>query len=98
MYGDGWRLECILSCHLVLVVNRMACLIKGIVNFYNTRDAKPACPDACTKAQALAAGCLSALKAGQNFNTAEMGNLGLPSEEEEDIVNFLKTLYDGYAS
>ena len=29
LHGVGWRLECILSCHLVLVVNIMDCLIKG---------------------------------------------------------------------
>jgi hypothetical protein len=29
-------------------------------------------------------------------NTDELGNLGLTSAEEDDIVAFLKTLSDGY--
>ena len=68
--------------------------LKGIVNFYNTRDVKPACPGAYTEAQALAAGCWPQPEVQQNINTAELGNLGLSSEEEDDIVNFLKTLSD----
>lgn len=71
----------------------MACLIKGIINFYNTSDVKLACPGAYTE---LAAECLPAPEVGQNVNTAELGNLGVSSEEEDDIVNFLKTLSDGY--
>jgi cytochrome c peroxidase len=68
----------------------------GIVHFYNTRDVKPVCPGPYSEAQALAAGCWPAAEVTVNMNTAEMGNLGLTSAEEEAIVAFLKTLSDGY--
>ena len=70
--------------------------LEGIVNFYNTRDVKPACPDAYTEAQALAAGCWPAPEVPANVNTAELGNLGLSPDEEAAIVAFLKALSDGY--
>ena len=70
--------------------------LAGIVNFYNTRDIKPECPGLYTEAQALAAGCWPAPEVSQNVNTAELGNLGLTSDEEAAIVAFLKTLSDGY--
>lgn len=70
--------------------------LEGIVNFYNTRDVKPACPDDYTEAQALAAGCWPAPEVAENVNTAELGNLGLTPDEEAAIVAFLKALSDGY--
>ena len=78
--------------------------LKGIVNFYNTRDVKPRCPegllgdprDDYTEAQALAAHCWPAPEVAANVNTAELGNLGLTADEETAIVAFLKTLSDGY--
>ena len=70
--------------------------LEGIVNFYNTRDVKPECPDDYTQAQALAAGCWPAPEVSANVNTAELGNLGLSPDEEAAIVAFLKALSDGY--
>jgi cytochrome c peroxidase len=70
--------------------------LAGIVNFYNTRDIKPTCPDDYTEAQALAEGCWPAPEVPENVNTAELGNLGLTPAEEAAIVAFLKTLSDGY--
>ena len=54
------------------------------------------CPGDYTEAQALAADCWPAREVAQNVNTAELGDLGLPPEEEEAIVAFLKTLSDGF--
>jgi len=70
--------------------------LKGIVNFYNTRDVKPTCPGPFTEEQALAAGCWPAPEVTMNVNTGELGNLGLTDEEEDAIVAFLKALSDGY--
>ena len=64
------------------------------MNFYNTRDVKPRCPegllddprDDYTEAQALAANCWPAPEVAENVNTAELGNLGLTPDEEAAIV------------
>lgn len=72
--------------------------LKGIVHFYNTRDAKPRCIDPNTpEADALAQGCWPAPEIAVNVNTSEMGNLHLTDEQEDAIVAFLKTLTDGYS-
>jgi cytochrome c peroxidase len=71
--------------------------LEGVVNFYNTRDVKPACPDPLTtEAEALAQGCWPAPEVAANVNTDELGNLGLTPEEEAALVAFMKTLSDGY--
>ena len=71
--------------------------LKGIVHFYNTRDAKPACAEAfTTEADALAQNCWPAPEVPVNMNTAELGNLHLTEDQEEAIVAFLTTLSDGY--
>jgi cytochrome c peroxidase len=75
--------------------------LKGIVHFYNTRDAKPACPPGdgrgYTEAQALAAGCWPAPEVARNVNRSELGNLKLTAAEEDAIVAFMRTLSDGFA-
>jgi hypothetical protein len=40
--------------------------------------------------------CWPAAEVSMNVNTSELGNLGLKPHEEEAIVEFLKTLSDGY--
>jgi cytochrome c peroxidase len=70
--------------------------LKDIVHFYNTRDVKPVCPGDYTAAQALSSNCWPPPEVSQNLNTAELGNLGLSPDEEDAIVEFLKTLSDGY--
>ncbi len=70
--------------------------LKGIVHFYNTRDVKPQCPGPYTEVEALAADCWPPPEVTENLNTSELGNLGLTSEEEDAIVEFLKALSDGY--
>jgi cytochrome c peroxidase len=56
--------------------------LEEIVHFYNTRDV----PGAGWPKPEVA----------KNINTAQMGNLGLNHGEEITIVEFLKTLTDGY--
>jgi cytochrome c peroxidase len=71
--------------------------LKGIVHFYNTRDAKPTCPDPfTTEKDALRMGCWPEPEVAANVNTDELGNLGLTDSEEDAVVAFLKTLSDGF--
>jgi len=71
--------------------------LKGIVNFYNTRDVKPRCSNPfTTEADALAQGCWPEPEVAANVNTDELGDLGLTPEEEDAIVAFMMTLSDGY--
>jgi cytochrome c peroxidase len=71
--------------------------LKGLVHFYNTRDAKPACVNPFTReADALAQNCWPAPEVPVNVNRQELGNLHLTEDQEEAIVTFMKTLSDGY--
>ena len=71
--------------------------LKGIVNFYSTRDKKPVCPDPfTTEEDALALGCWPSPEVSANVNTKELGKLNLTEDQEDAIVAFLKTLSDGY--
>lgn len=71
--------------------------LKGIVHFYNTRDAKPRCLDRfTTEAVALAQGCWPEPEIAANVNTKELGKLNLTADQEDAIVAFLRTLSDGY--
>lgn len=56
--------------------------LKDIVHFYNTRDVP-------------AAGWPQG-EVPETVNHDELGNLGLTDQEENDLVDFLKTLTDGY--
>lgn len=69
--------------------------LKSIVHFYNTRDVLQQCP---ADYSVLVAGvdCWPAPEYAATVNHAELGNLGLTPEEEDDIVAFLGTLSDGY--
>lgn len=57
--------------------------LKEIVHFYNTRD--------------VATANWPPPEVSANLNTTELGNLGLTSGEEDDLVAFLMTLTDGYS-
>ena len=80
--------------------------LKQIVNFYNTRDLKPVCPDDPTTEideslftpvdEAMAQGCWPKPEVANNVNTDELGNLHLTDAQQDAIVAFLKTLSDGY--
>jgi cytochrome c peroxidase len=72
--------------------------LKGIVNFYNTRDVKPVCPDPfTTEKDALAQGCWPEPEVAGTVNTDELGDLGLTPDEEDAIVAFMQTLSDGFS-
>jgi cytochrome c peroxidase len=68
--------------------------LKEIVHFYNTRDILPF-PEAVTNPQP-GINCWPKPEVRENINKTETGNLGLSTKEESAIVEFLKTLSDGY--
>jgi cytochrome c peroxidase len=71
--------------------------LENVVNFYNTRDVKPRCPDAFTpESQAVAAGCWPEAEVPETVNRKELGDLKLTAGEEGSLVAFMKTLSEGY--
>ncbi|MFZ0107327.1 MAG: cytochrome c peroxidase [Thiobacillus sp.] len=71
--------------------------LKGVVDFYNTRDSKPVCPqEFVSDEQAMRKGCWPAAEVAANVNSEELGNLGLTDQEVGDIVAFMQTLTDGW--
>jgi cytochrome c peroxidase len=71
--------------------------LKGVVHFYNTRDVKPPCINPfTTEADALVQNCWPAPEVPINVNRDELGNLHLSGDQEDAIVEFLRTLSDGY--
>ncbi len=71
--------------------------LRAVVDFYNTRDVKPACRDPFTsEAQAQKKGCWPAPEVPDTVNRSELGNLRLSPGEVDDLVTFLLTLTDGW--
>jgi cytochrome c peroxidase len=67
--------------------------LKEVVHFYNTRDSLPRC-DAGDPGEKVT--CWPAPEHPETMNQRQLGNLGLTSEQEDQIVAFMKTLTDGY--
>jgi cytochrome c peroxidase len=71
--------------------------LRGVLDFYNTRDVKPRCADRfVNEADAEAQGCWPVPETPQTVNTVDMGNLHLSDQDIDDIIAFLGTLTDGY--
>ena len=71
--------------------------LKGVVDFYNTRDTKPVCPqEFLAEDEAIKKGCWPAAEVAENVNRDELGNLKLSEQEVDDIVAFMHTLTDGW--
>jgi cytochrome c peroxidase len=71
--------------------------LRGVFNFYNTRDIKPACGNEwVSEEQALSKSCWPTPEESGNVNHDELGALGLSEDEASDLIAFLKTLTDGY--
>ena len=68
--------------------------LEEIVHFYNTRDVLPVESDVF--APVPGENCWPKPEVSRNINKLESGNLQLNPEEESAIVEFLKTLSDGY--
>jgi cytochrome c peroxidase len=69
--------------------------LKEVVHFYNTSQALPRCAQGSPGEKVS---CWPAPEYPATLNTTQLGNLGLTSDEEDDIVAFLKTLTDGFVT
>ena len=69
--------------------------LKEVVHFYNTSQALPRCAQG-SKGEKVT--CWPPPEYSATLNTTQLGNLGLTSDEEDDIVAFLKTLTDGFVT
>jgi cytochrome c peroxidase len=67
--------------------------LEQVVHFYNTRDTLPNCKPGDPGEKVT---CWPAPEHPETMNRKQLGNLGLTSKQEEQIVAFLKTLTDGY--
>ena len=68
--------------------------LEAVIHFYNTRDVLPSSetlPD-----PKVGVNSWPKPEVPENINKVETGNLGLSSDEESAIVEFLATLSDGY--
>ena len=69
--------------------------LRGVLDFYNTRDLRPACPDPFTTEKvAQSLGCWPVPEVPENVNRADMGQLGLSDQDIDDMLAFLGTLTD----
>jgi cytochrome c peroxidase len=68
--------------------------LEEIVHYYNTRDILPSFESVSDPQSGI--NCWPKPEVAENINKTETGNLGLSAEEESAIVEFLKTLSDGY--
>jgi cytochrome c peroxidase len=69
--------------------------LKEVVHFYNTSQKLPRCAQG-SKGEKVT--CWPPPEFPATVNTTQLGNLGLTSSEEADIVAFLKTLTDGFVT
>jgi cytochrome c peroxidase len=67
--------------------------LKEVVHFYNTRDVLPKCKPGDPGEKVT---CWPEAEDSTNLNKKQLGNLKLTDQEENAIVDFLKTLTDGY--
>jgi cytochrome c peroxidase len=68
--------------------------LKEVVHFYNTRDALPTCQPGDPGEKVT---CWPEPEYRPTMNHRQLGNLHLTSQQEDQIVAFLRTLTDGYA-
>lgn len=68
--------------------------LKTVVHFYNTRDVLPRCAKGVDD-PGFGKTCWAAPEVTENLEQ-RIGNLGLTDHEEDLIVDFMKTLTDGY--
>jgi cytochrome c peroxidase len=68
--------------------------LEEIVHFYNTRDVLPSTEEVPDPKPGI--NSWPPPEVPKNMNLTELGDLGLTSDEESAIVEFMKTLSDGY--
>jgi cytochrome c peroxidase len=69
--------------------------LQEVVHFYNTSQALPRCAQGSPGEKVT---CWPAPEYPATLNTTQLGNLGLTSTEEAEIVAFLQTLTDGFVT
>jgi cytochrome c peroxidase len=69
--------------------------LKEVVHFYNTSQVLPRCVQGSPGEKTT---CWPEPEYAATLNTVQLGNLGLTSSEEDNIVAFLQTLTDGFAT
>ena len=69
--------------------------LKEVVHFYNTRDALPRCKPGDPGEKVT---CWPAPENPETMNRKQLGDLKLSDRQEDVLVEFLKTLTDGYSS
>ena len=73
--------------------------LRGVLDFYNTRDVRPRCASRfVSEAEAQAQGCWPAPETTKNENMKDLGNLLLTDDNITDIIAFLGTLTDGWSA
>jgi cytochrome c peroxidase len=71
--------------------------LRGVLDFYNTRDVRPRCASQwASEADAQAQGCWPGPEEKNNVNAKDLGNLKLSDQDIDDIIAFLGTLTDGW--
>src|SRR5438093_12550919 len=68
--------------------------LKEVVHFYNTRDALPSCPQG-SPGEKVTCWPPSEIEANKDMT---IGHLGLSEKEENQLVEFLEMLTDGFTS
>lgn len=69
--------------------------LRGVIEFYNTRDVLPTCSNAwASEEEARKKRCWPVAEVTRNVNHTELGHLGLSAGEIEDLLAFLHTLND----
>jgi cytochrome c peroxidase len=68
--------------------------LKDITHFYNTRDLLPDC--VLVKNPKPGKNCWDVSEVPETVNANELGNLGLSDKDEDALVEFMKTLSDGW--
>lgn len=69
--------------------------LRGVIEFYNTRDLLPTCANAlASEEEARRMRCWPNAEINRNINHDELGHLGLSQGEIDDLLAFLHTLND----
>lgn len=103
--GEGWELAGEMGKFKVMTLRNIGMTapyahnglfesIKEITHFYNTRDALPLCEE--VKNPKFGKNCWDPAEVPGTVNPEELGNLGLSDKDEDNLVEFMKTLSDGH--
>lgn len=73
--------------------------LRNVIDFYNTRDVKPRCPNKFTsETDAEAQGCWPEPEVTKTVNKVDLGNLKLSDQDVDDLLAFLETFTDGWTA